>query len=66
MDFCVSNQSGDRSFGHGGSAPGINADLKIFPDSGYVIVVMTNLDPPGASRVSDFVAARLPVNKGSN
>ncbi len=61
--FCVSNQSGDRSFGHGGGAPGINADLKIFPDSGYVIVVMTNLDPPGALRVSDFVAARLPGNR---
>ncbi len=61
--FGVSNQSGVRSFGHGGGAPGINADLKIFPDSGYVIVVMTNLDPPGASRVSDFVAARLPVNR---
>ena len=61
--FCVWNQSGVRSFGHGGSAPGISADLKIFPDSGYVIVVMTNLDPPGASRVSDFAAARLPVNR---
>jgi CubicO group peptidase (beta-lactamase class C family) len=59
--FEVSDEGGVRSFGHGGGAPGINADLKIFPDSGYVIVVMGNLDPPAASRVSDFIAARLPV-----
>lgn len=59
--FGVSNDGGVRSFGHGGGAPGINADLKIFPDSGYVIAVMGNLDPPAASRISDFVAARLPV-----
>ena len=59
--FDVSNDGGVRSFGHGGGAPGINADLKIFPDSGYVIAVMRNLDPPAASRISDFIAARLPV-----
>jgi D-alanyl-D-alanine carboxypeptidase len=59
--FGISNDGGVRSFGHGGGAPGINADLKIFPDSGYVIAVMGNLDPPAASRISDFIAARLPV-----
>ena len=59
--FDVSSEGGVRSFGHGGGAPGINADLKIFPDSGYVVAVMGNLDPPAASRVSDFVAARLPA-----
>jgi CubicO group peptidase (beta-lactamase class C family) len=59
--FGVSNDGGVRSFGHGGGAPGINADLEIFPDSGYVIAVMGNLDPPAASRISDFIAARVPV-----
>jgi CubicO group peptidase (beta-lactamase class C family) len=59
--FAISNEGGARHFGHGGGAPGINAALEIFPDAGYVIAVMGNLDPPAASRVSDFVAARLPV-----
>jgi len=52
--------NGTRCFGHGGGAPGMNGDLKICPGPGYVIAVLANLDPPAASRVSDFVANRLP------
>jgi D-alanyl-D-alanine carboxypeptidase len=59
--FGISNEGGVRSFGHDGGAPGINASLKIFPDSGYVVVVMGNYDPPAASRLADFIAARLPA-----
>jgi D-alanyl-D-alanine carboxypeptidase len=54
-------QDGVRWFGHGGGAPGMNGDLKIFPQSGYVIAVLANMDPPSAGRISDFIAARLPV-----
>ena len=49
-----------RSFGHGGGAPGQNGELRIYPDSGYVVVVLSNLDPPTASQLADFIAARLP------
>jgi D-alanyl-D-alanine carboxypeptidase len=59
--FACWNQGDAPSFGHNGGAPGINADLKIFRETGYVVVVMSNLDPPAASRVSDFIAARLPA-----
>ena len=52
--------NGSRCFGHGGGAPGMNGDLRICPGPGYVIAVLANLDPPAASRVSDFVANRLP------
>jgi len=52
--------NGTRCLGHGGGAPGMNGDLKICPGPGYVIAVLANLDPPAASRVSDFVANRLP------
>lgn len=55
----VSN--GIRWFGHGGGAPGMNGDLKIFPQSGYVIAVLANLDPPAAGNISRFIADRLPV-----
>lgn len=51
-----------RHFGHGGGAPGMNGDLQIYPQSGYVITVLSNLDPPAASRVSEFIANRLPKN----
>ena len=53
-------QNGVRSFGHGGGAPGMNGDLKIYPESGYVIAVLANLDPPAATRISDFIGNRLP------
>lgn len=52
-----------RHYGHGGGAPGMNGDLRIFPDSGYVVTVLANLDPPSAGRLADFVVARLPFPK---
>ena len=52
--------SGIRCFGHGGGAPGMNGDLKTCPGAGYVVAVLANLDPPAASRVSEFVLNRLP------
>jgi len=52
--------SGIRCFGHGGGAPGMNGDLEICPEAGYVVAVLANLDPPAASRVSEFALNRLP------
>ena len=46
--------------GHGGGAPGINADLKFFTGLGYVITVMTNYSE-AANAVSTF-ATRLIVH----
>jgi D-alanyl-D-alanine carboxypeptidase len=60
--FDDGGETGARHFGHGGGAPGMNGDLQIYPQSGYVIAVLSNLDPPAASRVSDFIANRLPKN----
>ena len=50
-----------RHFGNGGGAPGQNAVLRIFPESGYVLVALSNLDPPAASKMIDYIAARLPL-----
>ena len=58
--FMDKTESGVRSFGHGGGAPGMNGELTIYPASGYVIVVLANLDPPAASRPAAFVGNRLP------
>ncbi len=58
--FMDKTEAGVRSFGHGGGAPGMNGELRIYPGSGYVIVVLANLDPPAASRPADFIGNRLP------
>jgi len=52
--------NGTRCFGHGGGAPGMNGDLEICPGPAYVVAVLSNMDPPAASRVSNFVTNRLP------
>jgi len=52
--------NGSRCFGHGGGAPGMNGELEICPGPGYVVVVLSNIDPPAASRISDFITNRLP------
>jgi D-alanyl-D-alanine carboxypeptidase len=52
--------NGTRCFGHGGGARGMSGDLKVCPETGYVIAVLANIDPIAAGRVSDFMANRLP------
>jgi CubicO group peptidase (beta-lactamase class C family) len=52
-----------RWFGHSGGAEGINSSLKIYPDSGYTVIVMSNLDKPAAERVADFIEERMPALK---
>ncbi len=52
--------NGTHCFGHGGGAPGMNGDLQICPSSGYVVAVLANMDPPAATRISDFITSRMP------
>lgn len=51
---------GVRSYGHNGGAPGMNGDLEIYPQNGYVVAVLANQDPPAAERIAQFVGSRLP------
>ncbi len=51
--FGVSDWNGHLAIGHGGGAPGINADLKIFKDLGVTIIAMSNYDM-AASAVSQY------------
>jgi CubicO group peptidase (beta-lactamase class C family) len=52
---------GDGWVGHGGGAPGMNGDLRIYPKSDYVIAVLANIDPPAAQRISEYLDPRLPA-----
>lgn len=58
--FVDSTENGVRCVGHGGGAPGMNGELAIC-DSGYTVAVLSNLDPPAANRIADFIKARLPA-----
>ena len=37
--------------GIGGGAPGVNADIAYFPNSGWQVIALSNFDPPGASQM---------------
>jgi CubicO group peptidase (beta-lactamase class C family) len=52
---------GNGWIGHGGGAPGMNGDLRIYPKSGYVIAALANIDPPAAQRISEYLDPRLPA-----
>jgi CubicO group peptidase (beta-lactamase class C family) len=58
--FGIQGEGPLRSYGHGGGAPGQNGELRIFPELGYVVVSLSNLDPPAASRLVEFLALRMP------
>jgi CubicO group peptidase (beta-lactamase class C family) len=50
-----------RTYGHGGGANGMNAILRVYPESGQSVIVLCNLDPPTASRIGDWLHARMPL-----
>jgi len=56
----VTRRDGSVSVGHGGGAPGMNGELMYFPKSGYLVVVLANLDPPSATSFTDYIVAKLP------
>jgi len=60
--FMVGGEGADRWYGHGGGAPGMNGELRIFPASQTVIVALSNLDPPAATNLAEFYANRMPLD----
>jgi D-alanyl-D-alanine carboxypeptidase len=51
------DMGGHGSVGHGGGAPGMNGDLRIYPKSGYVVAALANMDPPAAQNATAWVCA---------
>ena len=57
--FGVNQGSAGKVVGHGGGFSGINSNLDIYLDSGYIVVVMSNIDSgagPVANRVGQWLA----------
>ena len=48
-----------RRIGHPGGSRGMNADFQMFPVSGYVVVVLANVDPPAARGIAEYVYNRI-------
>ena len=51
--------NGLHRVGHGGGAPGMNGVLALYPEEGFVVVVLANRDPPAAMAIDRFVADRI-------
>jgi CubicO group peptidase (beta-lactamase class C family) len=51
-----------RMYGHNGGAPGMNGALWIYPNAGYVVIGLSNLDPEAATRAMIFFTRRMPLN----
>jgi D-alanyl-D-alanine carboxypeptidase len=61
--FMVVDSGPLQMWGHGGGAPGINGELRVFPSPGYVLVSLSNFDPPAAIRPVNYFEIRMPLTQ---
>ncbi|MCH9032029.1 MAG: beta-lactamase family protein [candidate division Zixibacteria bacterium] len=57
-----SRHEGHRTVGHGGGAPGINADLKIFTDLGFTVAAMSDCDE-AANAITNHASRLIAHNR---
>lgn len=61
--FITVGQGPLRRYGHGGDADGMNADFRVFPESGWVLVSLSHFDPPAAYRLTRWFEPRMPLER---
>jgi hypothetical protein len=49
-----------KPYGHAGEFPGVNGVLLIYPEYGFVVVVLSNLDPPAAEDLAVYLHRSAP------
>ena len=59
-DFGGRTGEGRRYYGHAGGSHGQSADLRIYADGGFVVVVLANRDPDIAAIIENYIGDRLP------
>lgn len=47
--------------GHNGNDHGMNAEVWFSPETDYLVIVLSNFDPPAATQLAHFATARLPL-----
>ena len=62
LGFMHDGEGVSRMFGHNGGAPGMTGALWIYPNAGYVVVGLSNLDLDAATRPMIFFTRRMPLN----
>jgi CubicO group peptidase (beta-lactamase class C family) len=60
--FAYNQINGTPAFGHGGGAPGMRAELMVFPELGYEIAIAANVDSDYVTRFAQYLGTRLPNN----
>jgi hypothetical protein len=50
----------EGGLGIAGGAPGLNAALEWMPDRNYMVIVLSNFDPPAAETVARRIRSTLP------
>jgi CubicO group peptidase (beta-lactamase class C family) len=60
--FAIERIYGQKTVGHSGGFPGVSTDLKIFLESPYTVVTLSNLDFP-ADQYADAIAVALTAAK---
>ena len=53
--FGERQSNGKRIVGHGGGFPGIHTHFEVAPESGNVVIALSNYDPPITKRVAEFI-----------
>jgi D-alanyl-D-alanine carboxypeptidase len=62
LGFLHDGEGITRMYGHNGGAPGMTAALWIYPNAGYVLIGLSNLDQDAATRPMMFFNRRMPLN----
>jgi D-alanyl-D-alanine carboxypeptidase len=61
--FTVDHEPGkDLWIGHNGTDHGMNAEVWFSPKTDYLLIVLSNFDPPAATQLAHFAMARLPLS----
>lgn len=59
--FAVGGQGALRWFGHDGGAEGMSGSLRVYPELGYVLISLANVDPPASERLTEYFGNRMPL-----
>jgi CubicO group peptidase (beta-lactamase class C family) len=61
--FSIESAPGQGTWiGHNGNDHGMNAEVWFSPVTDYVVIVLSNFDPPAATQLAAFTKARLPLS----
>ncbi len=62
LGFMHDGAGASRMYGHNGGAPGMNGALWIYPQAGFVVIGLANLDPDAATKAMIFFTRRMPLD----